>query len=185
MSSENFSAESASNSEGDSAETSEDSYSRALAIALRRLNAQQRTRSELERTLKEKGIPQSISHSVLDRITDMGYVNDIEYAQLWVKSRFRSRGLAPSVLRRELIAKGVDREVIEAALAEIDPAESLGRAHELALKKLRGVSALTPAIAVRRISAQLMRKGYSSSDSVAIAREVVAGQWEDTEQLPI
>ena len=169
------------NGEEDSVETSEESYSRALAIALRRLNAQQRTRSELARTLKEKGIPQLISDSVLDRITDMGYINDVEYAQLWVKSRFRSRGLAPSVLRRELIAKGIDPDVIEAALAEIDPAESLGRAHELAQKKLRGVSALAPAIAVRRISAQLMRKGYSSTDSVAIAKEVVAGQCEDTE----
>ena len=181
MSSASFSAESASHGEEGSVETSEDLYSRALAIALRRLNAQQRTRSELEQTLKDKGIPPSVSDSVLDRLTDMGYINDCEYAQLWVKSRFRSRGLAPSVLRRELIAKGVDRDVIEAALAEIDPADSLERAREIAHKKLRGVSALAPAIAVRRISAQLMRKGYSSTDSVAIAREVVAGQYEDTE----
>jgi regulatory protein len=185
LSTARVSVDSASQGEIESTETSDEMHSRAMAIALRRLNAQQRTRSELAKTLREKGIPSPVSESVLERLSEMGYVNDAEFAQLWVRSRFRSRGLAPSVLRRELIAKGVDRETIEDALADINAAESLIRAREVALKKLRGLSRVDAATAVRRISAQLMRKGYSASDSVSVAKEVVGADLDESEASSI
>jgi len=183
--SNNVWAGSTSQGEMDPAQTPEMLYSRALEVTLRRLNASQRTRYELERTLEDKGIPESIAESVLDRVAEMGYINDSEFAQLWVRSRFRARGLAPSVLRRELMTKGVDREIIELALAEIDPAESLNRARELAAKKLRGLSRLDSGTAIRRITSQLLRKGYSSAVSLAVAREVVATDPDAYEPHPI
>jgi regulatory protein len=109
----------------------------------------------------------------------MGYINDADFANNWVRSRTRSRGLAPSVLRRELTLKGVDRDLIDAAVEEIDPKDSDRRARELAEKKMRSLLGVSTQVAIRRIASQLQRKGYPPGMSLVIARDV-AGSSDDT-----
>ncbi len=167
--------DSASSPDAESGPSAADQYSQGLAIALRKLNAHARTRHEISKVLIDKGIDEGLSGSIIDRLTELGYLNDIEFANEWVRSRVRSRGLALSVLRRELNSKGVDAEIIENALLTIDPADSDRRARELAEKKYRTLSGATDAVAMRRISALLQRKGYSAGQSWSISRSVVGG----------
>ncbi len=159
--------------ESDCAEV--DSYAIGLGIALRKLNAHARTHYEISLVLSGKGIDAVTSSQILDRLIDLGYINDLDFAHAWVRSRVKSRGLAPSVLRRELASKGVEPEYIDAALREIDPEDSAHRARELAEKKFRALSSESKSVAVRRISNLLLRKGYSSAVSWGIARDVVGG----------
>ncbi len=167
------SPESASTPDAESVPSAADSYSQGMAIALRKLNAHARTRYEISKVLTEKGIDQGLSGSILDRLTELGYLNDSEFAREWVRSRVRSRGLALSVLRRELNAKGVGAEIVEEALLTINPADSDLRARELAEKKYRALSGVSDSVAIRRISTLLQRKGYSVGQSWAISRSVV------------
>ena len=46
---------------------------------------------------------------MLDRMEDVRLVDDTAYAESYVASRQRSRGLARGALRRELYQKGVHR----------------------------------------------------------------------------
>ena len=156
-------------------------HSRGTAIVLRKLNANQRTRFELARCLSEKDIPRDVAESILDRVTELGYINDSEFAIEWVRTRIRTRGSAPSVLRRELMAKGVGPDLIDEALADIDPLDMRDRAQQLAEKKYRNMSGLPGTVALRRIASLLQRKGYSASESWTIAREVVGGDVEELE----
>lgn len=170
-----LSPDSASSLDVESGASGGDSYSHGMAIALRKLNAHARTRHEISRVLSDKGVEESVSLLVLDRLTELGYIDDSEFAQAWVRSRIKSRGLAPSVLRRELQTKGVDPELIEAALSTTNPLDTSQRARELAEKKYRSLSGVSESIAMRRISALLQRKGYSFAESLSIARSVVGG----------
>lgn len=151
----------------------ENPYSFGLTIALRKLNSAARTRAEISSVLSAKGLDAEVTQSILDRLTDLGYLNDAEFAQAWVRSRVKSRGLAPSVLRRELLSKGVDLDIVDSALSTIDATDTDQRARELALKKYRALSGVANAVAMRRISSLLLRKGYSANASWNIAREVV------------
>ena len=170
-----LSPDSASSLDVESGASGGEAYSHAMTIALRKLNAHARTRHEISRVLSDKGVDEGVSLLVLDRLTELGYIDDSEFAQAWVRSRIKSRGLAPSVLRRELQTKGVDPELIEAALSATNPVDTNQRARELAEKKFRSLSGVAEPVAMRRISALLQRKGYSFSESLAISRSVVGG----------
>ncbi|MDP9443359.1 MAG: recombination regulator RecX, partial [Actinomycetota bacterium] len=69
-----------------------DPESVARALALRRLNAQPRTRAELEQTLAQRSVPPEVAAGVLDRLEQVGLVDDAAFARSWVESRQAGRG---------------------------------------------------------------------------------------------
>lgn len=149
-----------------------------MSVAMRRLNAAPRSRGELSKYLLAKDFDPILIEKVLDRVSSMGYIDDDAYAHEWVRSRHRSRGLAPSVLKRELINKDVDIEVIEAALEQLTSDETRERAYELAAKKYRSLLFVDHAVAVRRIASLLQRKGYPPGMCFLVAKETVGAQIE-------
>ena len=150
--------------------------SEIMSVVMRRLNAAPRSRGELSKYLLDKEFDPALIEQVLDRIASMGYIDDAAYAQEWVRSRHRSRGLAPSVLKRELISKNVDLEVIEAALEQLTPDDTDVRAYELAAKKYRSLMSVDHAVAVRRIASLLQRKGYPPGVCFQVAKETVGAE---------
>lgn len=157
--------------------------SEIMSVVMRRLNAAPRSRGELSKYLLDKEFEPTLIERVLDRVSSMGYIDDAAYAQEWVRSRHRSRGLAPSVLKRELVSKDIDLEVIEAALEQLSLDETRVRAYELAAKKYRSLSSVDHAIAVRRIASLLQRKGYPPSMCFEIAKETVGAQLDADGEL--
>ena len=61
-------------------------------MCLRLLTARARTRAELAGQLAKRGYPDDISARVLDRLTDVGLVDDAGFAEQWVHSRRVERG---------------------------------------------------------------------------------------------
>lgn len=157
--------------------------SEILLVVMRRLNAAPRSRGELSKYLLDKEFDPTLIELVLDRVSSMGYIDDAAYAQEWVRSRHRSRGLAPSVLKRELISKDVDLELIEAALEQLSPDETQVRAYELAAKKYRSLMSVDHAVAVRRIASLLQRKGYPPGICFQVAKETVGAELDADGEL--
>jgi regulatory protein len=146
----------------------------ARTVVLRRLSAAPRTRKDLAEDLGRRGIPSEVIDRVLDRFTEVGLIDDAEYARLWVSSRHRSRGTARQSLRHELRAKGITDDDALEALEAID--DDLERARGLALvrSKLPSTSRLEPAARARRLVSMLMRRGYRQAEAVSIVKEAVA-----------
>src|SRR6478609_11619716 len=117
--------------------TSESREEQARNLCLRLLTARARTRSELEGQLTKRGFPDEVSNRVLDRLAQVGLVDDAEFAEQWVSSRRVNAGKGKRALATELRTKGVDNEVIAAALADIDAGAERQRAEELVTDKLR------------------------------------------------
>jgi regulatory protein len=137
-----------------------DPESVARTIALRKLTAQARTRHELDQVLRKKNVPEEVATTVLDRLEQVGLVDDGAFAQGWVESRQQRRHLSRSALRRELQAKGVDRQQVDEALADVDTDAELTAARALVAKKARAASGLDPMVRRRRLAGALARRGF-------------------------
>ena len=150
-----------------------DPYDWARQIVLRQLTIAPRSRSQLEQVLRRRSCPDDVAAAVLDRLTEVGLVDDTAYAGMLVRSQQTGRGLARRALAQELRRKGVDDETAQAALDEVDLHDEEDRARELVAKKMRSMSGLEPLVQTRRLAGMLARKGYPSELSMRVVREAV------------
>lgn len=152
----------------------QDPHDRARAIVLRQLTMAPRSRHQLEEKLRSKDCDDDVAQVVLDRLTEVGLVDDDAYAGMFVRSQQLSRGLSRRGIAQELRKKGVSDEISQSALDHIDDESERDRARELVAKKLRSMHGLDGVVQTRRLAGMLARKGYSSSTSWRVIREVLA-----------
>ncbi len=150
-----------------------DPHDWARQIVLRQLTSAPKSRSQLETALRRKNCPDEVAAVVLDRMEEVGLVDDTAYAGMLVRSQQAGRGLARRALAHELRRKGVDEETAEAALDEVDPAAEEDRARALVARRLRSMSGLDPVVQTRRLAGMLARKGYGSEVAMRVVREAV------------
>ncbi|WP_152627463.1 regulatory protein RecX [Streptacidiphilus melanogenes] len=163
----------ASEEEGDEARRDKaptDPASRARDICLRLLTGSARTRKQLADTLRRKEIPDEVAEQVLDRLTEVGLIDDAAYARSWVEQRQRNRGLARRALAGELRAKGVDSALVAEAVAEVDPDDEEAAARRLVERKLASTRALDRQVRLRRLAGMLARRGYPEGLALRVVR---------------
>lgn len=150
----------------------------ARAIALRMLTDSPRSRAQLEQAMARKGVPEDAAQAVLDRFTEVGLVDDAQYAELVVRSRHAERGLSARALRVELRRRGVDEQVSQDALAQLTPEQEEATARRLVARKLAATVALDTPVRVRRTLAALGRKGYPPGLVARLVREELAAGFD-------
>ena len=152
----------------------------ARTLCLRLLTARARTRAELEGQLAKRGYPDEVTERVLDRLAQVGLVDDAGFAEQWVRSRRLNAGKGKHALAAELRTKGVDNEVITAALADIDAAAERQRAEQLVRDKLRRekLGDDDDTKVMRRLVGMLARRGYGQSMAVDVVTTELASERE-------
>ncbi|SEK85789.1 regulatory protein RecX [Streptacidiphilus jiangxiensis] len=150
-----------------------DPASRARDICLRLLTGQARTRRQLADALRRKEIPDEVAEQVLDRLTEVGLIDDAAYARSWVEQRQRSRGLARRALAGELRAKGVDSALVAEAVAEVDPDDEEAAARRLVERKLSSTRGLDRQVRLRRLAGMLARRGYPEGLALRVVRALL------------
>ena len=150
-----------------------DQHDIARQIALRQLTMAPRSRQQLEDKLRQKGCADEVSRVVLDRLEEVGLVDDAAYARTLVRSRQQTKGLAVRGLTQELRRKGVPEELISDAVADIEPEAEEGRARALVEKRLRTLHGLDRQVQTRRLAGYLARKGYDSNVAFRVIREAL------------
>ncbi|MGV9801701.1 recombination regulator RecX [Mycobacterium sp. NPDC003449] len=153
-------------------------------VCLRLLTVRARTRAELAAQLVKRGYPEDVSTTVLDRLTEVGLIDDEDFAEQWVRSRHANSGKGKRALAVELRKKGVDGEVITAALADLDPAAERQRAEQLVRDKLRREKLGDPGDrdaenrVTRRLVGMLARRGYGQSMALDVVTVELANERE-------
>ncbi|KBZ64737.1 recombination regulator RecX [Mycobacterium colombiense] len=150
----------------------------ARALCLRLLTARARTRAELHGRLAKRGYPDDVSERVLDRLASVGLIDDADFAQQWVRSRRAHAGKSKRALAAELHTKGVDNDVITAALAGIDAGAERDRAEQLVRSKLRRETLNDDARVTRRLVGMLARRGYSQNMACEVVFAELAAERE-------
>jgi regulatory protein len=88
-------------------------YHRALAY----LRSRRRSEFEVRERLGRYGYDEAVIAAVVGRLTELGYVDDREFAGAWVRDRMRLKPKGRRALRGELVSKRVSAEFIEETLA--------------------------------------------------------------------
>ena len=155
----------------------------AKDLCLRLLTDRARSRAELAERLAKKGYSPEIAERVLDRLTEVGLVNEADFAQQWVHSRHTYSGKGKRALALELRRKGIGQEDATEALAQIDSEDERARATELVAKKLRTVSADDRDRAVRRLVSMLARRGFPQGMAFEVVKEQLDRAGAETDGL--
>jgi regulatory protein len=157
----------------------EDPQSVARTILLDKLTGQPRTRAELADLLAEREIPEDVAEEVLDRFTEVGLIDDAAFANAWVESRHRGRGLGKRALAQELRRRGVDDQLARDALDELDPDQEEETARALVRRKLPSMRSLERQVAMRRLLGMLARKGYPGGLAMTVIKQELAASHEE------
>jgi len=168
-------------------DTLTDPVSVARTICLNQLTRGPRTRSQLADALRKRLVPDDAAATALDRLTDVGLIDDAAFAAGWVRSRRSGRGLSGSAVARELRARGVDQQLVAEAVADVGPDEDEASARELTRHRLRSMGGLPVDTRVRRLVGYLGRKGYPPGLAYRVVRdelELAAGDLLDPHRTP-
>jgi regulatory protein len=134
--------------------------------ALKLLERTRRTRRDLERRLKEKDFYAATIASTLDRLAEVGLIDDVEFARAWLAGRWGRRPSGWRRLVQELRAKGISEEDAERArelLSERGSApDEVGSAAKLVAQARKRYARLEPQAQRQRLYALLARRGYDS-----------------------
>nr|WP_324191570.1 recombination regulator RecX [Nocardia cyriacigeorgica] len=143
----------------------------AKDACLRLLAVRARSRAELAQRLAAKGYPAEVSEQALDRLAEVGLIDDAAFAQQWVRSRHTYSGKGRQALAQELRRKGVSQDDAAPALAAVTTDDEHERATELVRRKLRTMPAnLDRDKAIRRLVGMLARRGYNSATAYAVVK---------------
>lgn len=145
----------------------------ARSIALRQLTTAPRSRAELATKMAGKGVDPQVAAQVLDRLTEVGLIDDQAYAGMLVRSKQETRGLARRGLQHELRRRGVDDDIAQDALAGVTDEDERAAADRVVARRLRSTRGLDRAVRERRLAGVLARKGYSGGLAHAVVREAL------------
>ena len=146
----------------------------AYSTVLRCLELRSYARSDLGRRLLRKGHPKQAVEAALERASGLGLLDDAAYARGYVQTR-AARGRGPSRLIRDLLAMGVQRSLIDRALAAEWPEGSDRSSMPLVLatKRAAQLGALPRQTKRRRLLAYLARRGFSGREVTEIVEGVL------------
>lgn len=112
----------------------------ALEHAYRLLANRPRSSAEIQRALHKKTYAPETIDAILTKLHTLNYLDDRAFADYWVEQRTTFRPRSQLALRQELGQKGVAREIIEAALENVDEEEA---ARTVASKRIPQWTSLT------------------------------------------
>jgi regulatory protein len=89
-----------------------------LEAAARFLEVRSRSVSEVRRRLGGAGYRADLIEGAIERMTELGMLDDAAFARAWVESRDRARPRGERAIREELRLKGIDRATVDAVIGE-------------------------------------------------------------------
>lgn len=158
--------------DGAEEESSEEEFSRASDVLVRRLRNKQFSVSEARDLLRGLEVSPETVENVLDDFIDRRYLDDRTLAENVARTASERKGQGRMMVRRTLTQRGIPRDVIDDVLAdhEDDDAE---RALEFARDRARTLVRLEHEVALRRLVGQLARRGYASGVAMNAARRAL------------
>ncbi len=130
-----------------------------------------RTERELTDRLLEGGFDPGVVARALDRLRELGLVDDLAFARQWVEERSK-KGRSARVLAAELADKGIASETIEQALADLAPDEH-AQATEVAAVLLERLGGRTLQDQAARLYQGLARRGFPEEAAEAAVKAVL------------
>ncbi|MDD5476746.1 MAG: regulatory protein RecX [Candidatus Omnitrophica bacterium] len=134
---------------------------KARAYAFLLLKFRLRSEAELKGRLKQKGFSEELSQDTVNFLKDKEFIDDRVFAKGWVASRLK-RPFGIRRIKQELIAKGLNKGIIEDSLVQAKKDYSEDQVvSQLAQQRFSRLSKIEPQKAKARVYAYLLRRGFS------------------------
>ena len=141
---------------------------RAIRRAMHLLEKQDRTERQLYDKLKQNGYPESCIESAIAYVKSYHYIDDFRYASTYI--RYHQEKKSRQKLKMELMAKGIGRDLVDAALEEEYVSDDQKKIAELLQK--RHYSFEDADVSEQRKNYQfLLRRGFKSSDILHVTKQ--------------
>lgn len=138
---------------------SERVFARLRALSL--LSRAAHSRKGLERKLASRGFSTEAIRYAIDRVSELGYLDDRAFAESWVRSRMSVGKTGWNALYKGLLTKGVARPIAEAVVGALCSSED-------EIESARQLSeGLSPAAAIRKLAG----RGYRSRTISKVLKE--------------
>ncbi len=152
--------------------TGVDRHQRCLNAAIRYLGYRPRSEAEIRQRLKKHGFDSASTDKALARLKEQELVDDTAFARFWKDNRESFSPRSRRLTKLELQRKGLDNDIIEQVISDVDDSDSAYRA---ALSKARRLSPSDYQVFRRRLGEHLGRRGFGYD----VINETVARVWKE------
>ena len=120
------------------------------------------TKSEMARHLEREGFSADAIETSIAELIRSGHIRDRKYAENWIVRRQKSNPRGKTLLKHELVDKGIDKETAEQVIATIETEDETKVALQIAQKRVKQYKRLPIHVAKRRLHGFLARRGFGS-----------------------
>jgi regulatory protein len=152
-------------------------YERLMNAAIRFISFRQRSEKELRDFIRQKlarshtSAPE-VEHRVLQRLGELGYVDDEKFSAWWVSQRRGSTPKGMRVIRAELQEKGIAAEII-AKVVKHSSSDERELARKSIQKKLTVWGYLPLLARKKKLGDFLLRRGFSAEIVWGVVDDIV------------
>ena len=149
----------------------------ALAALMRLCARAEKSEGDARRLMRGWGVAEKDAEQVLGRLVRDRFIDDSRYAEAFVREKLRLSGWGGYKIRTALQRKRIDRELIDAALAQADRQDMAGRLRQQLERKMRTTRHTTQ----YELKTKLIRYGLSLGYDYETVVEAASGLVTDTE----
>lgn len=160
-----------------------DEKTRALNNSFRLLSFRSRSVKEVRERLNKQGFSETVVDMAIDELEQRGYLNDKDFARMWISERISSRKYGKNWIKGELLTKGVDRSIIDAELLCYSEQAERDCARFLARKKYSKSAYGDKNKQLGSLYQYLAQRGFNNSISIEVVREIMSTEDLECESL--
>jgi len=134
-----------------------------MDAALGYLTSRARTVREVERYLDDRQYGEYEIMQVVDRLQELGLLNDETFAEEFIASRLRTKPMSRRHLREQLRAHELPRNIIDEAIAAVTDERELESAVACAAKYCDQYAALEERERSQRVTRRMLSRGFEYS----------------------
>lgn len=138
-------------------------FEKYLSLTYRYLGIRSRSEKEIRDYLEKKKAPAEMIEKIVKQLYEYKFLNDEAFAKAWVRSRARFKPRGKRLLEMELKQKGIEKDLIEKVMSEVDPEipDELEQAKNLIGKRIEKLKGAPRHELYNKVGAFLARRGYS------------------------
>ncbi len=148
----------------------------ALASMMKLCSKAEKSSGDARRLMRLWGVGPEDIEKVLQKLIDQRFIDDERYTSAYVREKTGFSGWGAYKIRNFLNAKGIAREIVDAALADLDPEAMDERLDKVLAKKKKSIKlVLTPYEMRSKLTTYALSQGYDYGSVVRAVDRLLKG----------
>lgn len=145
---------------------------RHYMMVINYLSYRMRSKQEIDTYLRQKEVTTRVSAEIIERLEKEQLIDDLAFAEAFVRDRMNQTSKGPRVIMNELREKGIDAETAKSAVALYDEENQFTKAFKWAQAEAKKKSPHALNKRKEQMRYKLMQKGFASDVVSGIMNEI-------------